>query len=125
MVKKAKANLMKVCDITEEMQIKYGVSFWLLQERACFTFKEATVFLAPYRDESIEDLAKRFKVSKKKIKKIRKSAYKKLEMFGGRKRVLMGYDPPIVTFEPPSADMCCMMRKKGMSVPVLDHKPLF
>jgi len=116
---------MKVCDTTELIQITYGVSFWLLQERARFTYKEATVFLAPYRHESLDDLAERFKVSKKKIKKIRKSAYKKLKMFEGRKKVMMGYEPPIVTFEPPNAEICCMMRKKGMTVPALDYKPLF
>jgi hypothetical protein len=126
MVERANVDLYSVCDdLIETTQILYGVSFWLLQERACFTYKEAAFYLAMYRGETKENLIDRFKVSKKQIKRIRRSAEKKLERYGGLDEVLMGYIPRIGEYEPPNANICCEMRKKGMRIFALDGGPLF
>jgi len=84
MAKSAKVDLYSVCNSTEAIRIQYGVSFWLIQEKACFTYKEAVFYLAIYRGETDKELADRFKISIKRVKKFVNPQRKNLNGMGVR-----------------------------------------
>lgn len=122
---RAEEKTFECCELFTRQQIQYGVSFWLLQERACLSYSEARIYLAIYRNENPKVLAKQFRISKKKLKKKYKSACKKIERFGGKNEVMMGYCPRVMELSPPCLDTCSEMRKKAMLIHGLDDIPLF
>lgn len=82
-------------ECAEFLQIRYGMSIWLLQENAGLTYREARVYLSHERNETEEQLAETFGIKLRTVRGLRRSASKKLE---GKDLydILMGYDPPLI-----------------------------
>ena len=81
--------------LTELTQIRYGMALWLLQENAGLSYKEARAYLADYREETPEYLAKMLGIKKQTVYDLRSSAKRKLD---GKilDEILMGYTPLII-----------------------------
>jgi len=104
MVMYAKAGIGDPIDSIEYMQIRYGMALWMLQENAGLSFKEARVFLAPDRGESVEHLVKSLKVSKQGIYNLSCSARAKMAKIEDFDAVFNGYTPLVVDINIKSKD---------------------
>jgi len=98
MVMYAKADLYEPMSLSEFQQVRRGMSIWMLQENAGFTFKEARVLMIDIRSESEEDLAKILDVTKQEILDIRKSAIAKIEGIRDLDATLKGYLPLVIDY---------------------------
>jgi len=98
MVMHAKAKLNEPMDFEEFQQVRYGMALWMLQENAGLTFKEARVFMAGYRHESTEDLAKALNVTKQAVYNLASSARAKIDEIEDLDAVLKGYFPLVVDY---------------------------
>jgi len=96
MVMQAKAAVGEPIDIFEYRQIRYGMALWMLQENAGFSFKEARVFLADERGESVDRLAKELKITKQAVYNLASSARAKIEKIEDLDSVFKGYYPLVV-----------------------------
>ena len=98
MVIHAKAAVGEPLDFPEYQQIRYGMALWMLQENAGLSYKEARVFLAPERGETVEHLAKTFKMTKQAIYNLSSSARAKIEKIDDLAAVFNGYYPLVVDY---------------------------
>ncbi|MCL2317998.1 MAG: hypothetical protein FWC44_02955 [Methanomassiliicoccaceae archaeon] len=83
-------------EIFEYQQVRYGMALWMLQENAGLSFKEARVFLADERGESVDHLAKELKVTKQAIYNLSSAAKAKIEKIEDLDAVFKGYYPLVV-----------------------------
>jgi len=98
MVMYAKAKYGEPMDFEEYQQVRYGMSMWMLQEKAGLTFKEARVYMADDRLESTDDLAKALNVTKQAIYNLGSSAKAKMDKIEDYDAVFMGYFPLMVDY---------------------------
>ncbi|MCL2295592.1 MAG: hypothetical protein FWC29_00715 [Methanomassiliicoccaceae archaeon] len=66
-------------ELEEFQQVRRGMTIWMLQENADFTFKEARALMMDIWSESPEDLARILKVTEEEIQNLRNSAIEKLK----------------------------------------------
>jgi len=98
MVMYAKAKLNEPMGLSEFQQIRRGMSIWMLQENAGFTFKEARVLMTDRRLESAEDLAKILGVTKQELSDIENSARAKIDGIKDLDAALNGYFPLVIDY---------------------------
>ena len=98
MVMYAKADLYEPMSLSEFQQVRRGMSIWMLQENAGFTFKEARVLMTDCRSESEEDLAKILEVTKQELLDVKNSAIAKMEGIKDLDATLKGYFPLIIDY---------------------------
>jgi len=123
MVMYAKASAGEPMEIEEFQQIRYGMALWMLQENAGLSYKEARVFLAEERFESVEYLAKALNMTKQGIYNLSSSAKAKMGAIEDFDAVFKGYYPLIVNVNPRgkkgllfSEAKMCVMTQKGIGL---------
>lgn len=98
MVIYAKAKLNEPMSLSEFQQVRRGMSIWMLQENAGFTFEEARVLMTDFRFESDEDLAKTLGVTKQEVYDIEVSARAKIDEIKDLDATLQGYFPMAIDY---------------------------
>jgi hypothetical protein len=80
-------------DFEEYRKVRYGMALWMLQENAGLSYKEARVYLAEGRSESMEHLAESLDCTVEDICRFSSTAEAKMKNVKDINAVYRGYYP--------------------------------